>query len=55
MAKAIPMTSSNVLKKQKRMRRIRDNVELYSLILPVLIHIFRTIRRARRSLRLTVR
>ena len=40
MAKAIPMTSSNVLKKQKRMRRIRDNVELYSLILPVLIHIF---------------
>ena len=40
MAKAIPMTSSDVLKKQKRMRRIRDNVELYSLILPVLIHIF---------------
>ena len=40
MEKAIPMTSSNVLKKQKRMRRIRDNVELYSLILPVLIHIF---------------
>lgn len=40
MAKAIPMTSSDVLKKQKRMRRIRDNVELYSLIFPVLIHIF---------------
>ena len=40
MQKAIAATNSAALLKQKRKRRIRDNVELYTLLLPVLIHIF---------------
>ena len=40
MQKVTAVTSSAVLLKQKRRRRIRDNVELYSLLLPVLVHIF---------------
>ena len=40
MEKAVPTTTAEALRKQKRLRKVRDNVELYSLILPVLIHIF---------------
>ena len=40
MEKTVPSAATLALRKQKRLRRVRDNVELYSLILPVLVHIF---------------
>lgn len=40
MQKTAAVSGNMALQAQKRKRRIRDNVELYALLFPVLLHIF---------------